>query len=113
MRHNEDVLNEALSHLVPIKVPKYDLESPHVKANLLLQAHFDRCPLPITDFVTDTKTVLDQSIRVIQGMIDVAAHKGFLETTMNLIHMLQMLVQGQWLNNSPFLNVPHFTPETI
>jgi activating signal cointegrator complex subunit 3 len=113
VRHNEDVLNEALSHLVPIKVPKYDLESPHVKANLLLQAHFDRCPLPITDFVTDTKSVLDQSIRVLQGMIDLAAHKGYLETTMNLIHLLQMVVQGQWLNQSPFLNVPHFTPVTI
>lgn len=36
VRHNEDVLNEALSHLVPIAVNKHDLESPHVKANLLL-----------------------------------------------------------------------------
>lgn len=36
VRHNEDVLNEALMHLVPIKVSKHDLESPHVKSNLLL-----------------------------------------------------------------------------
>ena len=36
VRHNEDVLNEALMHLVPLKVPKHDLENPHVKANLLL-----------------------------------------------------------------------------
>lgn len=36
VRHNEDVLNEALMHLVPLKVPKHQLESPHVKANLLL-----------------------------------------------------------------------------
>jgi activating signal cointegrator complex subunit 3 len=36
VRHNEDVLNEALTHLVPIKVNKHDLENPHVKANLLL-----------------------------------------------------------------------------
>jgi len=36
VRHNEDILNEALSHLVPLKVPKHNLESPHVKANLLL-----------------------------------------------------------------------------
>lgn len=36
VRHNEDVLNEALTHLVPVKVPKHDLENPHVKANLLL-----------------------------------------------------------------------------
>ena len=59
VRHNEDVLNEALTHLVPIKVPKHDLESPHVKSNLLLLAHFERCPLPITDYITDTKSVLD------------------------------------------------------
>jgi len=52
-------LNEALAHLVPIPVNKHDLESPFVKANLLLQAHFDRSPLPITDFYTDTKSVLD------------------------------------------------------
>jgi activating signal cointegrator complex subunit 3 len=36
VRHNEDVLNEGLTHLVPIKVPKHDLENPHVKANLLI-----------------------------------------------------------------------------
>lgn len=36
VRHNEDVLNEALMHLVPISVPKHDLENPHVKSNLLL-----------------------------------------------------------------------------
>ena len=39
VRHNEEVLNEALTHLVPNKVPKHDLENPHVKANLLIQAH--------------------------------------------------------------------------
>lgn len=94
VRHNEDVLNEALSHLVPLKVPKHNLESPHVKANLLLQAHFDRCPLPITDFITDSKSVLDQSIRVLQGMIDIATHKGALTNTVNLINLLQMLIQG-------------------
>ena len=51
--------------MVPLKVSKHLMESPFNKTNLLLQAHFDRCPLPITDFVTDAKSVLDQSIRVI------------------------------------------------
>jgi activating signal cointegrator complex subunit 3 len=88
VRHNEDVLNESMMHLVPIKVPKNDIVSPHVKANLLIQRHIERCPLPITDYFTDTKMVLDKSIRVLQGMIDVAAHKGYLKTTMNLIHLM-------------------------
>lgn len=98
VRHNEDVLNEALTHLVPVKVAKHDLENPHVKANLLIQAHLQRCPLPITDYFTDTKSVLDQSIRVLQGMIDVAAHHGHFTTTVNLIHLMQMIVQGRWLD---------------
>lgn len=113
VRHNEDVLNEALMHLVPLKVPKHNLDSPHVKANLLLQAHFDRCPLPITDFITDTKSVLDQSIRVLQGMIDIATHKGSLQNALNLINLMQMLIQGQWLNQSPFLNLPHINARHI
>jgi len=113
VRHNEDVLNEGLMRLVPHPVPKHDMESPHVKANLLLQAHFERCPLPITDYFTDTKSVLDQSIRILQGMIDVAAHKGCLDTTLNLINLLQMIVQGLWLNDTIFVNVPHFTTQII
>ena len=46
-------------------------------------------------------------------MIDITAHKGYLKTTMNLIHVLQMLIQGQWLDQSPFLNLPHFDQEKI
>jgi len=42
------------------------LESPHVKANLLLQAHFARLPMPIADYTTDTKSVLDQAVRILQ-----------------------------------------------
>jgi activating signal cointegrator complex subunit 3 len=59
VRHNEEILNESLSHVVPLPVNRHTLDSPHTKTNLLLQAHFERCPLPITDFITDSKSVLD------------------------------------------------------
>lgn len=36
VRHNEDMLNEGLSKMVPHKVPKHEMNSPHVKANLLI-----------------------------------------------------------------------------
>ena len=66
MRHNEDKLNEELSKVVqhPVDARLYD--DPHSKANLLLQAHFSRLPLPISDYVTDQKSVLDQAIRILQ-----------------------------------------------
>ena len=113
VRHNEDILNEALSLLCPAKVPKDRLETPHVKANLLIQAHLTRAPLPITDFITDTKMVLDQCVRVIQCMIDVAAHKGYLDTTLNLINFQQMIMQGTWQHQTVFKNIPYFDEKII
>ena len=63
MRHNEELLNEQLANQLPWPVDMYLLDSPHIKANLLLQAHFTHTPLPISDFMNDTKSVLDQSLR--------------------------------------------------
>ena len=49
------------------------LDSPHTKTFLLLQAHFSRAPLPIRDYLTDTKILLDGAMRLIHCMVDVAA----------------------------------------
>tara|TARA_R110002050_G_scaffold17787_2_gene52506 strand:- start:545 stop:814 length:270 start_codon:yes stop_codon:yes gene_type:complete len=75
------------------------MEDPHTKANLLIQHQLrsdidmfiiittynritakynsdflshSQLPLPISDYYTDLKSVLDQAIRVIQAMVDVA-----------------------------------------
>lgn len=58
-----------------------------------MQAHFTRMDLPISDYITDTKSVLDQSIRVLQAMVDVAANGGWLQTTLSVMHLLQMIMQ--------------------
>lgn len=44
-------------------------DDPHTKANLLLQAHLGRLPLPISDYVTDTKGALDNSLRILQASL--------------------------------------------
>jgi hypothetical protein len=46
-------------------------------------------------------------------MIDVSAHKGFLNTTINLVHLMQMIIQGRWLDQSALINVPHFNDNVI
>lgn len=58
-----------------------------------MQAHFTRMDLPISDYITDTKSVLDQSIRVLQAMVDVAANGGWLQTSLSVMHLLQMIMQ--------------------
>lgn len=89
VRHNEDKLNLALAADVRWPVNADVCDDPHAKANLLLQAHFSRLPLPIADYVTDTRTTLDNSIRLLQAMIDVCADQGWLGNTLALVRMVQ------------------------
>lgn len=46
-------------------------------------------------------------------MIDVAAHLGYLDTTLSLINFQQMLIQGCWQNDSTFRNIPFFNDKMI
>ena len=41
-------------------------DSPHTKTHLLFQAHFSRVQVLIADYITDTKSVLDQALRIMQ-----------------------------------------------
>lgn len=66
VRHNEDHMNSELAKCLPIELNPHSFDSPHTKAHLLLQAHLSRAMLPCPDYDTDTKTVLDQALRVCQ-----------------------------------------------
>jgi Sec63 Brl domain len=75
----------------PINVRHAD--DPHCKASLLLQAHLGGVALPISDYVTDTKTVLDNSLRVLQAMIEIAAEARWLDTALTAMALVQALMQ--------------------
>ncbi|CAL1546554.1 unnamed protein product [Lymnaea stagnalis] len=107
VRHNEDQLNSELANQVPLEVNRTSLDSAHTKANLLLQAYFSHLALPSSDYNTDTKSVLDQAIRVLQAMLDVSADQGWLVTSLNVILIIQMVVQGQWWYDSTLLTLPN------
>ena len=47
-------------------IDRREADDPHAKAGLLLQAHLGRTPLPVSDYFTDTRTVLDNSLRILQ-----------------------------------------------
>mmetsp|Transcript_13654 Transcript_13654/g.49673 ORF Transcript_13654/g.49673 Transcript_13654/m.49673 type:complete len:2207 (-) Transcript_13654:489-7109(-) len=113
VRHNEDKLNAALAESVYLPVDVRTADDPHTKANLLFQAHLSRLPLPVSDYFTDTKSVLDNSVRIIQAMVDAAADAGWLSTTMSIMHMLQMFVQAAWGHESSLLTLPHVYPNVV
>ncbi|KAI9689957.1 MAG: hypothetical protein M1822_009839 [Bathelium mastoideum] len=108
VRHNEDLINAELSNGLPLQAGNLSLpmHDPHVKAFLLLQAHFSRVSLPITDYVGDQNSVLDQSIRIIQAAIDVLAELDMLSSCHRMILLLQCVKSARWPDDPPLSILP-------
>merc|ERR1719163_1717976 len=111
VRHNEDKLNAEFAEHCPLEVDLaiQAFDSPHTKAFLLLQAHMWGLAVPINDYKTDLKSVLDRSIPLIQAMVDISAEEAQLRSTLNLIVLLQCLHQAihPWRNSLACM--PHFS----
>ena len=111
VRHNEEILNAELAMQVMEaggwQLDTSESEDPHFKVNVLFQAHLSRLALPISDYVLDTKSALDQSIRILQAMIDVATQEGWITPALNCILLLQMLSQGLRQTQPAVACLPH------
>ena len=66
-----------------------------------------RGTLPSSDYLLDTKTVMDNAARVIQSMIDISAEMGLLCVVVRLVRLLQGITQARWPHDDPFLTIPH------
>lgn len=108
VRHNEDLINAELSRNLTFPGTAFGLPmwDPHVKAFLLLQAHMSRVGLPITDYVGDQTSVLDQAIRIIQASIDVMAELGYLSSMLEFVKLLQCIKSARWPDENPALILP-------
>ena len=94
VRHNEDSLNEELSTSLPWDLSPLDsFESSNTKTFLLLQAHFYRKPLPISDYINDTKSVLDQIPRILNALIDIAVDNSQISNILKLLSIHKMIIQ--------------------
>ena len=103
VRHNEDLINAELSRNLPLDAEPLGLPmwDPHVKAFLLLQAHFSRIDLPISDYVGDQTSVLDQAIRVVQASIDVLAELAYHDSARMMMTLLQCVKSARWPDDAP------------
>lgn len=108
VRHNEDLVNIEMSREMRYAGEEMDLVmwDPHVKAFLLIQAFMSRVDLPITDYVQDTWTVLDQTLRILQAAIDTVTVLGHLSTCLTLIKLMQCIKQASWFDDDPVTTLP-------
>jgi len=115
VRHNEDLINAELSDNLRYSGNAFGLPmwDPHVKAFLLLQAHMARVDLPITDYVGDQTSVLDQAIRIIQASIDVLTELNFLSSCLEMIKLLQCIKSARWPEDSPLAIFPGVNVESL
>lgn len=114
VRHNEDLINDTLSNNLPFPGHSFGLPmwDPHVKAFLLLQSHMSRIDLPITDYVGDQTSVLDQAIRIVQASIDVLTELGYLSSCLRMISLLQSIKSARWPTDPAASILPGVDPES-
>lgn len=110
VRHNEDLINAELAKNLPLDtvglldgMPLWD---PHVKAFLLIQAFMSRIDLPISDYVGDQTSVLDQGIRIIQAGIDVMTELNKYDAVVQMIRLLQCIKSARWPEDYPLSILP-------
>ncbi|NXD74639.1 U520 helicase, partial [Eolophus roseicapillus] len=112
IRHHEDNLLRQLAQKVPHKLPNPKFNDPHIKTNLLLQAHLSRMQLS-AELQSDTEEILSKAIRLIQACVDVLSSNGWLSPALAAMELAQMVTQAMWSKDSYLKQLPHFTSEHI
>ncbi|KAH8295111.1 hypothetical protein KR018_007271 [Drosophila ironensis] len=113
VRHNEDKYNEQMAETSRYRPSSASWDSPYTKTFLLLQAHFSRASLPNSDYLTDTKSALDNATRVMQAMVDYTAERGWLSTSLVIQQLMQSVIQARWFDGSEFLTLPGVTEDNL
>ncbi|CAI2180063.1 11144_t:CDS:2 [Funneliformis geosporum] len=112
IRHHEDSVLKKIYERLPVKLGNPKFNSPHIKTNIMLQAHFSRTQLP-PDLQSDQATVLGKVIPLIQAVVDVISSNGWLKPALAAMELAQMCVQALWDRDSPLKQIPYFTTEII
>ncbi|CAO1443370.1 unnamed protein product [Diamesa tonsa] len=117
VRHHEDGTLRSLAQRLPNKLtgpngssPKYN--DPHIKTNLLIQAHLSRLQLG-AELQSDTEIILGKAIRLIQSCVDVLSSNGWLSPAVAAMELAQMVTQAMWSKDSYLKQLPHFNNEII
>ncbi|KAM8973353.1 U5 small nuclear ribonucleoprotein 200 kDa helicase [Pelodytes ibericus] len=112
IRHREDNLLRQLAQKVPHKLTNPRFNDPHVKTNLLLQAHLSRMQLS-AELQSDTEEILGKAIRLIQACVDVLSSNGWLSPALAAMELAQMVTQAMWSKDSYLKQLPYFSSEHI
>ncbi|GLD92377.1 hypothetical protein PINS_up000910 [Pythium insidiosum] len=111
----EERLESIAKHLkYPVLTANGDYSQPHVKANVLLQVHFNKDHDKLSPLLRqDLDFVLTHAVRLIHAMVDVISSNGWLKPALAAMDLAQMVVQAQWNSDSPLMQIPFFTKDIM
>ena len=134
VRHNEEHLNEDLSKDVmwgpdvadvlagnkstqrQYRNPEIYLD-PHTKAFILVQAHLEYTKLPISDYLNDTKSVMENLPRILAAMSYIAAAECDVEGSFELLtqfsRIRQLLKARCKVDVDPLQQLPGFNASLV
>lgn len=112
LRENEDDLLKSYYTEISHKPKKPNFNDPALKANILLQCHLSR-KLLREDLEYDKSLVLPKTIKLIQALVDSISYNEWLKPAILAMKLSQMIVQGMWLNDSVFKQLPNFDDALI
>ncbi|KAJ9656323.1 Pre-mRNA-splicing helicase BRR2 [Neophaeococcomyces mojaviensis] len=111
LRRHEDHILRRVYDRCPVKMSEPAFGSPHFKSFVLLQAHFSRMQLPI-DLAKDQEIIVSKVLNLLSASVDILSSEGHLNAT-SAMELSQMVVQAMWDRDSPLLQIPHFTQDTV
>ena len=113
VRQREDKVLQLLAKRVPMKLkPNARFNDPHVKTNLLLQAHFMRIQLS-AELQQDQELVLGKVLRLVQACVDVLSSNSWLEPALAAMELSQMVTQAMMASDPILKQLPHVSPEVL
>lgn len=112
VRHNEDKINRELMKDLNIEID-VGPESPAAKVYILIYCYMNGIVFPNQEYIMDLKSVFDQIIRILQGMIELSVTKNLEVCCQKLINLSQMLIQGLPLNSNSLLMLPHMDANSL
>ncbi len=66
-------------------------------------------PCAAGDLALDQRTVVAESVRLLQASVDVIASSGWLSPALVAMEMSQMVTQAMWDKDSVLMQLPHVT----
>ncbi|MCP9262026.1 hypothetical protein DINM_005324 [Dirofilaria immitis] len=106
IRYKEDILLKQLADRLSGQQKHQKFTDPHVKVNLLMNAHLARIQLS-AELNKDTEVVILRAIRLVQACVDVLSSNGWLMPAVHAMELSQMLTQAMFTSESYLKQLPH------